>query len=96
MNIKLTRSGQDAARGYDNLYYMSTQDDGDWKVLNEYNRDHNCTHAMCEFKVVENIKTKTLMLLGTSANTGTWTGKEISSTKLTDMSIEQMAIFLAP
>lgn len=88
--MKITQNGRDVANGFDNMYYIEMEG-GEWNLIDRWSRPHNCTSAMCEFLLVEE-KEGRKMLLGSSANSNRWIGREVDSVE--GWTLDQMAEYL--
>jgi len=89
--MKITQSGRDVANGFDNLYYIEMEG-GEWKLIDRWSRPHNCKPILCDFVFSENEKNGKKLLLGSSANSNRWIGREVDSVE--GWTLDQMAEYL--
>ena len=89
--MKITQNGKDVVMGFDNLYYIEMEG-GEWNLIDRWSRPHNCTPILCDFILAENEKNSKKLLLGSSANSKSWIGREVDS--VDGWSLDQMAEYL--
>lgn len=90
--MKITQNGRDVANGFDNLYYIEMEEGGEWNLKDRWSRPHNCKPILCDFILAENEKNSKKLLLGSSANSKRWIGREVDS--VDGWTLDQMAEYL--
>ena len=87
--MRITQNGRDVANGFDNLYYIEMEG-GEWKLVDRWSRSHNFKPILCDFILTE--KNGKKLLLGSSANSKRWIGREVDS--VDGWTLDQMAEYL--
>ena len=92
MKANISRSKRDITFGFENLYNMEIAENGEWEIIKTWAREHNCTHIICDFRLLK--KGSEYMLFGASANMAHWIGEGIALDRLEKMSMDDMAYCL--
>jgi hypothetical protein len=89
--MRIRQNVRGVAYGFDNMYYIEMEG-GEWKLIDRWSRPHDCKPILCDFILAENEKNGKKLLLGSSANSNRWIGREVDS--VDSWSLDQMAEYL--